>query len=279
MDTFVTDVTIEAVESLQFQEPKHTWSVYVVNPPSYKEWTKIGQTKNVIEREKRYNDSNPLKDYKLDIIIKGLTQFEAFLIEQSVKTELATLFETRGEWIKCDPLIVKNIIHTNYCLITKRIKEIIEITNNDQLRSICDLQDDKYFAERRLFGNYLMCVGKTLMKYSYSTTAEIDGLSFDAFLCNLPQLIEENWSLQLPIKFQENELALHLPTFFTFWKKKHSKVEKGTFKEQSKHHSAVKDRNRIVRFDTPKRALVIDIAELSANLQQELGQTRKKYNM
>ena len=94
--------------------PKISHWVYVHNPTSYPEWTKIGRTKNLDNREDMYNCNTPLKENTIEPVLKCSSLEDAHYIEQTVLATLSEVFETSGEWIKCASHIVKKEIQLQY---------------------------------------------------------------------------------------------------------------------------------------------------------------------
>lgn len=188
--------------------------VYICTNPSFPGWVKVGRTKNPDERKERYNDSCPEKNFSLEPIIECASQPTAHILEQASIKALAQIFESNGEWIKCDPAQAIRAIHIQYDLIT--LARLPLATRNNEVNSILK---EISFVEREEIGRYMCILGKILLNAGVTELIDLEAIEnekktkVDKFLKLLPSFKDD-------IKFLRNEdkLHFHLPTIFHKWK-------------------------------------------------------------
>ena len=88
--------------------------VYALQNPAWKDWIKIGRTKNLTTRQEQFNTSSPFRDYKVIHSIKVKTkyvrQIESEILDKTKKYRGVH----SGEWRKIKLKKVKEIFYLAY---------------------------------------------------------------------------------------------------------------------------------------------------------------------
>ena len=205
--------------------------VYTNNPTTYPEWTKIGRTSNIANREHAYNAYTPLKEHLLIPVLECSSLEDAHYIEQATKISLSQKFEVSGEWIKCSSDIVRREIQRQY-MITTAYPEFDD-TNMQKLTTelrqksvkeknlIADAKISFWRAVKQYNNIEIKNQGK-LAKQAIQFLLELpDNSSVNVFYENLCNKLAvdlttnfDNWALSTMVDMEELDAALKLTTFF-----------------------------------------------------------------
>jgi len=180
--------------------------VYIHNPVTYPDWTKIGRTKNILNRIDDYNITTPLKEHTIEKVLACSSLEDAHYIEQAVKTILSEVFEASGEWVKCSAEIVRREILQQYFIAT-----------NPEYNDLCNTKEfttslrEKSIKEKNLIADQKIKFWEAVKRYN---NLEIKnkgklGKSIVQFLQELPanidvKILEEKGHTKIALNLLEN---------------------------------------------------------------------------
>ena len=85
--------------------------IYALQNPAWKDWIKIGRTKNLTKRQEQFNTSSPFRDYKVIHSVKVKTKYVK-KIEKQILDETKKYKGFRsGEWRKIKLKKIKKIFY------------------------------------------------------------------------------------------------------------------------------------------------------------------------